>query len=144
MIECNQFVLTSASHTIEFNLPNYGDVDGSLSKSITKFGFWSEHYRIHDEGIAGQPVTITGIEYIPGINTRCFPLCFTFCFYVTPIEKFVMMDEIMDAHEEVTITGVGDCFDAVYIIVDFRVENVDRSPGAYRWTLSLEKKRELS
>jgi hypothetical protein len=54
--------------------------------------------------------------------------------------KFRFIDEMRDNNEEITISGLGDCMDAVYVIKRFHYMTV--TPRAYEWTLVLEKVRD--
>ena len=46
---------------------------------------------------------------------------------------------MMNHHEEVTISGLGDEYDGTYIIKDFRFETLDKGRGYFAWELVLEK-----
>jgi len=144
---CNTFKMESDTHTIALTKPFYNSIDNRTNKDIDRFSFEMGGYDVVDKGIEGQPLILKGIEKVPESekDIACFScggLCFTFCFAQTGVWvlKFQYILEIANNNEEVTISGLGDCIDAVYIIKGFRYETV--SYWARSWTLVLEKVRD--
>lgn len=148
------FLITGTSYTVELQMPSWGGCeDGKIKKILDAFEFWSKNYDIHDDGIDGQPISLCGIEIrkeqtYEGEVEACFPLCFPLCFPICGdndfYNKFKHIWIMMDRHEEVEITGLGDCYDAVYIIKNFNFHTTPKH-GKYHltWNMILEKKRDL-
>ena len=157
---CKTFTITSDCYTITIGMPIWGGEANQITKQHAKFQFWSDNYAVNDVGIEGQPLILSGIEVLCGYTNSvyygalCFPLCFPLCFTAIgapPIPlttdlmhaKFIHLHEIMDNHEEVTISGLGDCMDAVYIIKDLKVDTISKyGINALSWSLTLEKVRD--
>lgn len=144
---CDRFSIIGDSHTVELKMPIWGGEDGAINKDLHKFSFWSENYDIHDDGIASQPFTLSGIETAGCadelIGEACFPWCFPVCFHSQFMKKFSNLWEMMDKHEEFEISGLGDCIDAIYKIRSLDVNTVPRHGKYYLlWRLSLEKVRD--
>ena len=140
---CETFTIVSNCYTITLDKPVWGGEDNKINKNLANFQFWTDTYKVHDRGIASQPLILNGIDTICGERILCFPLCFPICFDKAWFAKFMHLHEIMDNHEEVIITGLGDCMDAVYIIKDFKVDTVPRHGKHYlAWALTLEKRRD--
>lgn len=140
---CESFTLTSACHTVSLNMPIWGGEDKKINKSLARFQFWTDNYAVHDTGIESQPLILNGIDVSCGEAGFCFPLCFpmdtAMRFDAAWINKFIYIHEMADNHEEVTITGLGQCIDAVYIIKDFRLDTIPmHGISALSWSLTLE------
>ena len=127
---------------VDFNLPDWGDINGKIVKDLQKFNFWSGGFKVYDAGLSGKSVSITGTEYLPE-NPACFPLCFPFCFCKTPIQKFIKLDYMLDRPCIFKIEGIGECFDAYYVIRSFKFDTIPRSRGGYQWTLDLEYRNKI-
>ncbi|GAG19684.1 unnamed protein product [marine sediment metagenome] len=160
---CRYFTITSNCYTITLHLPSWNSEDNKLNKLLEAFTFWSENYKVDDQGIEGQPLVLSGVEapscdadWEGAIYALCVPFCFTdglLCVERNGGEGVVArffryfreLNELMDNHEEVIISGLGSCMDAVYIIKDFKTSTI---PGlglnAMRWNLTLEKKRDTN
>lgn len=123
---CPTFTLAGTTYTIYLHKPQLPD--NRLSKFLSRFSFWSENYAVHDEGIEGQPLMISGIESSCSIGDT-----------TTEFEK---INEMADNHEEITISGLGDCYDAVYVIKKFGYRNIKKTVYGFEWAMTLEKVRD--
>ena len=115
--------------------------DNKLDKQLKPFNLWRD-YKIHDEGIAGQPLNFDGIEV--GTAGNCFPLCFPLCFKLPAQmaqEKFAKIHSWMENNYNIILNEFGDCFNAEYAIKDFTVASM-KHPSNYMWKLRLEKVRD--
>ena len=135
---CPTFSIISETYTVYLKKPHYNNEDKKLNKNINRFNFWSGSYAVHDDGIRNQPLILKGIEFIACTDEMCFPLCFPICF-TTFSDKFEFILSMSNNNEEVTISGLGDCIDAVYIIKRFSFETL--TPSSRSWTMRLEKVR---
>jgi hypothetical protein len=143
MGDCEKFTITSDCYTIRLAKPFWNSEDAKLNKDLKNFQFWTDNYTVHDRGIDSQPLVLVGVKTVHGEEVQGFPLCFPICFDCACFLSFNLLNEIMDRHEEVTISGLGDCIDAVYMIKDFSLETVPKHGMNYLvWTLTLEKKRD--
>jgi len=134
--------------------PLWNSLDNKLDKQLKPFNLWKD-YKLHDEGIAGQPLNFEGIEV--GICKGsideygiCFPLCMPICFnsvISTSVsksaaqvaqEKFAKIHNWIEKHYNITLSEFGDCFNAEYAIVNFTVQSM-KHPSNYKWILTLEK-----
>jgi len=129
---CNVFTISSESYpTIHLSPPLWNTPQREINKDIAKFGFWSENWSIHDDGKLDGPLTLVGIEWIDDDGDESI-------FH----KKFTDINAIMNAHEEVAISGVTDCIDGYYVIKSFGFTTVKESRKARKWTLNLEYSRE--
>lgn len=149
MDDCDYFTITSDCYTIQLHMPEpYGE-SNQINKDLQSFSFWTENYDVRDDGIASQPLVLTGIESYMGVTKRglCAPLCSPWCTKVILPEFYQYVRhiwEIMDNHEEVTITGLGDCMDAVYVIKSFSIDTIPKfGLNALRWNMTIEKVRDI-
>ena len=130
------FTLQSDTYTVYLSKPQWRGEDNKLNKNITIFDFWDNDFETVDIDISSQPLRLVGLERDE--FSFCFPACFPFGH--SSIEtKFENIDEMMNNHEEVTISGLGDEYDGTYIIKDFRFETLDKGRGYFIWELVLEK-----
>lgn len=125
---CPTFTLAGTTYTIYLTKPILGGADNRLSKYLSRFSFWSENYAVHDEGIESQPLMLSGTESSCSIGDT------------TTI--FEHINEMVDNHEEITISGLGDCYDAVYIIKRFAYRNIKKTVYGFSWDITLEKVRD--
>ncbi len=140
---CPTFTLESDSYIVYLHKPERGSVDGSINNTVDVFNFWDDDFAVINRGIETEPLTLRGVELVCGDNVGlCFPLCFPICFSQPLAVKFDTIDSIMNAHEEITISGLGDCIDGVYVISDFSWGPMSGSQ-AYWWTLSLQYVRSV-
>jgi hypothetical protein len=123
---CPTFTLAGTSYTVYLHKPLLPD--NRLSKFLVRFSFWSENYAVHDEGIEGQPLMLSGTE--------------SSCSIGDTTAEFKKIDEMMTLHEEITISGLGDCYDAVYVIKKFTYNNIKKTVYGFAWSMTLEKVRD--
>ena len=136
---CATFTITSNTYTILLTKPIWGGEDRSLAKGIVLFDFWNNTFDTDDKGINSEPLRLEGIEEVCGDNEGlCFPFCFPFCFSKPLANKFSYIHTAMNNHEEVKITGLGNCVNAYYIIRNFHYSTMRGFPSAYKWSLELE------
>ena len=128
------FQLQSDSYSIIFPMPEYGGESGSVNNELKLFNFWLEDRETNIIGISDEPITLSGKIYAYGNNKDVE--------MATIVAKFLNMHAIMDKHESVTITGLGTCFDATYIIKNFSYSTIRGSPYAFTWNLTLEYVRD--
>jgi hypothetical protein len=141
------FHIIGESYDIEFGdcNPSWGDgEENAINKKIDTFEFWSDNYEVYDDGIDTQPLTLRGtITMTDGEYAFCTPWCMPFCADTWFYDKFKHIWLMQDNHEEVEITGLGDCFNAVYVIKDFNFNTVPRHGKHFlKWQMSLEKVRD--
>ena len=130
---CATFSILGDSYSVYFAKPIWGGEQYNLQKDLQSFNFWSGNFSIHDKGINSEPIILSGVE-IGDADCGCDHACFT--------AKFVNMRAMARNNEEVTISGLGDCIDAVYIIKSFGTKTM-RKPDARGWTLTLEYVRDV-
>lgn len=141
---CNKFSIIGDSYTINLNVPQRGGAGNQINKELELFSFWSENFAVRDNNIDTQPLTLTGIETICCESGSDFPICFPMCFDDAYVNKFKQIWEMQDLHEEVEISGLGGCFDAIYIIQDFKLDTIPRAgKNTLSWKIQLEKVRDL-
>ena len=129
------FNMRSATHSIYLPMPEMGSEAGTLSNEIKLFDFWIGERDAVNIGINNEPIILSGTIYACTDDEDV---------EMTAIAtKFLNIHDMMDNHEEVTITELGDCVDAVYIIKSFKYNTIKNSPYAYTWSLTLEYKRAL-
>lgn len=129
------FQLHSNLYTLYMPMPEYGGEKGTLNNDIKLFDFWMGERDTDNIGINSEPVILNGTIQACTNDEDA---------EMTSIAvKFLCIHEMMDNHNEVTITGLGDCYDAVYIIKNFRYGTIRGSPYAYTWQLTLEYVRAI-
>lgn len=145
MISCATFTLESDTTIVYLTKPEPNEEINKTAHDIKIFDFWDESFDTTSNSIQGQPLTISGTEIIGGDNEGlCFPICFPVCFSSPLCKKFSDIWAMSNNHDEVTITGLGDCMDGVYIIENFTFNTIKGYPFALKWELTLEFVRELS
>lgn len=125
MTTCNTFTISSATDTVTLIQPIPLGADDAIKKHIDRTAFWSGNYVIDDDGIATQPLRLQGIE--------------TDVSQVTLTDKMRAILDMADDNEEVTIAGLGDCLDGVYVIKQFTYTTVRGAIKTYAWNITLEK-----
>jgi len=136
--------------SVVLSYPLEDALDNKLDKQLKKFNLWRD-YKLADEGIAGQPLNLEGVEVGvvetgDNLYATCFPLCFPICFnqFVGKSaaqmaqEKFQKIHSWIENNYNVVLYEFGDCFNAEYTIKDFTVNSMQH-PSNYLWKLSLEK-----
>ena len=143
---CATFSIIGDSYTIYLLKPQWGGENYSLQKELQSFNFWSGSFNVHDNGIDNEPIVLSGVEFIPkgdcGYGAFCIPPCIPPCLSEVFTNKFVHLREMANKNEEVAISGLGNCVDAVYIIKSFSTKTL-RAPTSRSWVLTLEYVRNL-
>lgn len=144
------FIMTSTSYTLTFNLPEYGGATRTLDKNLDLFNFWVGSLSVADKGIGNEPLVLGGIETWEQVESGlCFPICFdNFCFGAGGGNAVlsVKVENVWDLKnngEEVTITGLGDTLDGVYVIRNFEWRTIKGTPYAFAWRFELEFVRKI-
>lgn len=109
--------------------PLINSPDNKLNKQLKQFNLW-EKYKLHDEGIAGQPLNFEGIEVGVATGEKTAAQ--------VAQEKFAKIHSWIENHYNVLLNEFGNCFDAKYAIKDFAVQSMKHSSN-YMWKLYLEK-----
>lgn len=140
---CPTFSIIGESRTVFMRTPEPNGEDNKITKGIQRFNFWSGGYKIHDKGTDTQPLVLRGTEtgHCADDGGICFDedLCFPICFNMPLMNRFKFLMNMSDDNEEVTISGLGDCMNATYVIKHFNYTT--DAPRAYSWTMTLEKVR---
>ena len=134
------FTITSDTYSLEFNLPEYGGASRTINKDLDLINFWKGDISVIDRGIEDEPLVIGGIELTTGGNDSelCFPACFPICFAESLCGKVKNIWDIQNNGEEVTITGLGDTLDGIYIIKSFEFETIKKTNLAFAWRFELK------
>lgn len=129
---CDVFTISSESHpTIHLSHPRFGDgIDRQLSKELQSFNFWSDNWAVHDNGVESEPLTLIGEEWMLPTGDMHIMMA-----------KFDDINDLMNKHEEVAVSGLGDCVDGYYYIKDFSYDTIKGSPYGKAWRLQLEFSR---
>lgn len=128
------FKLDSDSYSINLPMPSYGGESGSINNNLILFTFWAEDRDVSNMGIGSEPITLNGTIYASSDDIESEMEAIA--------TKFLNIHTLMDDHESVSITGLGNCVDATYIIQNFSYSTIKGSPYAYTWQLTLEYKGE--
>lgn len=143
---CDTFIITGSSYTITLFKPQWGGEQYALRKELQAFNFWSTNFSIHDKGIDSEPIILAGVETIGkgdcSYGIFCIPPCIPLCLTQVFTDKFIHMREMANNNEEVEISGLGTCIDAVYIIRSFNTKTL-KAPLSRSWVLTLEYVRDL-
>lgn len=141
---CEVFNIIGGGTLIRLHKPDWDGEEKSISKDIAIFDFWDDTFETVDKGLNTEPLRLTGIEYVCGMNEGvCFPFCFPFCFSGKLSSKFAELDTLANNDSVVRIEELGDCMDGYYIIRNFHYDTIPKTPGAYKWSLELEWKKAL-
>jgi len=124
---CDTFVITSESYTLTFNSPDYNNKDGQLRNNIDVFNFVTGDVNALNKGLDSDNLVLSGKEFA---ETE----------FTSIINKFADMDSIMENHEEIVISSLGDCFDGTYVIENFNYVISYKDYMAFHWVMTLEKK----
>jgi len=142
--DCATFTIESNTHTLYLTKPIWGGEDRNIAKDIKIFDFWDNSFDTIDNELVSEPLRLEGVEEICGMNEGiCFPICFPMCFSKPLSDKFGYIHDLMNKHEEIRITELGDCMDGYYIIRNFHYSTIKGAPSAFKWSLELEYKREI-
>jgi len=139
------FTITSDTYSLHFNLPEYGGANKTINKNLDLINFWKGDISVIDRGIGDEPLVLGGVETLKGDNVGlCFPICFScFCFSKPLSDKVEAVWDLQNNGEEVTITGLGDTLDGVYVIKNFEFETIKKTNMAFAWRFELELVREV-
>lgn len=137
------FTITGTSYTLYWTVPTPLGESGTIDKGIETFDFWDGSFDTDDKGLNNNTLHLEGIMEICGDNEGvCFPICFPMCFsnaFATKVKKIWTM---MKRNEEITISGLGDCIDAVYLIQSFKIGTIKGNNTSYTYVFILEKVRD--
>lgn len=139
---CVTFTLESESYLVYLKKPLQLGENETLNKDVIIYDWWSGDFTTYDADLVTRPVVLKGIEFLCEENLcSYFPWCFPVCFTAEFNQQFIDMHCMMDNHEEVTVSGLSDDLDAVYIIKNFSHKSI-QVPNALEWQLTLEKVRD--
>lgn len=116
-----RFYITSSTVTISLDMPQWGGENRLINKNIDIINFWTDDLETIDKDKNSEPLILSGIETGGNLST-----------------KFENIWEIQNSHEEVTVTGLGNCIDGIYIIKSFHFETIPKNIYYFRWTMTLE------
>jgi hypothetical protein len=136
---CNCFLITSASYTFDFPLPDWDNIERYETKEIDIFDFYNEDFDTTDNGIGSRSLMIGGTLWIDNITGGTYVTCTNECLCV--IIEYI--NNIQNNHEEITITGIDDLIDAVYIFESFKFSSINRTNKAFDWSMTLKKVRDI-
>lgn len=122
---CTLITITSDSYTIQIPMPTWNNVDGKIDNSVDVLNFYEdEDFFNAYRGLNTEPVILRGRMLISDITDEAM---------ITNIWG------IMDNDEEVDITGIGDCIDDRYIIINYRLDAVEDVYHVFDYTILLER-----
>lgn len=122
---CTLITITSDSYTIQIPMPTWNNVDGKIDNSVDVLNFYEdEDFFNAYMGLNTEPVILRGRMLISDITDEAM---------ITNIWG------IMDNDEEVDITGIGDCIDDRYIIINYRLDAVEDVYHVFDYTILLER-----
>jgi len=141
--DCETFTITGTTYTVTLYKPLWNSEDNKINKNIDRFDLWDNDYEVVDKGINEDDIELSGIEMICDEFAICFPICFPLCFANDVIfSKFIRISNMMKDHEEITINGLGDNIDGIYVISNFRYRSMNK-PATYEWSMSLAFVRDV-
>jgi len=126
------FIMTFETSTVTLSMPNWGGESMSVDKEISLFEFWDDTLDTVDRGLNKEPLVIEGVEVIGDS-------------YATVGNLDTMLANLqrsLNDGEEVTISGLDDVHDGVYIVSAFSWDTIRYSNIAYKWKFTLEYVRE--
>ena len=143
--QCNTFTMSpSVSSDFSVPIPLWDNIRGGLSKDIQLFNMWTEELETVDKGMNSQNISLMGIWPICGEwSGLCFPICFPACFSRPLSNRIRKIHDIMNDGEEITITDLDGCINAVYVIRNFEFDTIKGTNGAYKYMFEMEKVRDL-
>jgi hypothetical protein len=107
---------------IPWNVPDWDGEKRSISKDIAVFNFWTDDIDAVDKGINNEPLHINGT--------------------ITDTSNIQAIHNAMDNNAEIRITGLGDCYDAVYVIVSFSYSTLKGTATGISWEMELQRVRD--
>ena len=140
---CGTFTITDSTGFILFPKPYPGNISNDESYSTKKFAFQEGRFYVYIEEKSNDGIVIKGFCIATTYKT-CHPICFddvfgTFCFSSSDLsQKFDFLNDAMDAEREVTISGLSDEIDAVYVIENFSYNIIPHSVDAFEYNITLK------
>jgi hypothetical protein len=117
------FTLTDSTGTVyTLSMPNWEGEKRSVNKNVVAMDFWDNTFEVFDKGLNDEPVSLYGIE----LSTA----------------KIEALDSLMDENKEVTIDGLGDCYDGVYVMTSFTYKTMKGTNQALEWEMELQHVRD--
>jgi hypothetical protein len=107
---------------ILWGIPDWDGEKRSISKDIAVFNFWTDDIDVIDKGMNNEPLHINGT--------------------ITDTSNIQAIHNAMDDNAEIRITGLGDCYDAVYVIVSFSYSTLKGTATGISWEMKLEYVRD--
>lgn len=142
---CKTFTM-SPSVSTDFNvpMPTWDSVRGGLQKDVQLFNMWEGEIETVDRGLNNQGIALSGVWRICGEwEGFCFPICFPICFSEKFADAIEHIHSVMNDGEEVTVTGLEDCLDAVYVIKSFNLNTIVGTNTGFSYYFDLEKVRDI-
>jgi len=148
MTECSQCTITLTTSTgtvIYVPMPVWDSIDGEIGKDVELFNMWKESgIELVDKGINDESFSFGGIWSVCGIFAgMCFPICFPACFSCPLTTMWNSIRTASNNDSEITIDGLGDCMNGVYVIQDFQIKTIKRAPIHYSYKFIMKKVRDL-
>ena len=141
---CSTFTLQGSDTTLVFPVPEWGNPNNEISKTVDLFNFWDGDIDTVDRGIGTQTLTIGGTVCICGVwEGVCFPICFPMCFSGPMTTWLENIESAMNNGEEFTINELGSCLNGVYVIKNFTFDTIPRIAECFSWSLKLERIRDI-
>ena len=141
---CPTFTLHGTSTPLVFPVPEWMNPNNEISKNVEVFNFKSGDIDTVDRGINTQTLVIGGTVCICGIwEGLCFPICFPMCFSLPFSNWLDSIDNAMNSGEEFTINELGDCLNGIYVIRDFALGTIKKTPECFTWSLRLERVKDI-
>lgn len=141
---CPTFTLTTSTGT-DYYLPKplWNNARNNLDLNIRIFDFWDDTFDTTYDGINQEPLIIAGIIPICGqYEGLCFPICFPACFS-SPLSNLIAnIWTVQNEHLELTISGLGECLNGVYVLQSFNTRTVRGSELAIAYRMTLQRVRD--
>lgn len=122
----NQFKITTNTFELYMPMPRINGIKVDLSKNLALFNFWSENIAVDDRGKDSEPLTLDGQFYVDVYSRDSIS------------GKLEVLHDIANEDEEITISGLHDIVDGVYIIKSISFNNMTNTTDGFNWTLQLE------
>jgi len=120
--------LTSNSYTVDLTHPS--GMLNYTSKIVTTFLFQDQSDAILDTGKSNHQITLMGKEYDEvQVNVHT---------------KMNVVNQMMDSREVVALTGMDDSWvNQNYFIAELDFSRVAGEPNIYKWSITLERIRDV-
>lgn len=122
----NQFSLITDTYNLYLPLPMWGAPNKKLTKDITLFNFKTFAIEVVDKGINSEPTNLQG-HFVVGVYTRN-----------TISGKYEILVDIMNNNKKITISGINDYLDGIFVIKSWKLRSIPGSPKGFIWVLALE------